>query len=141
MIRLIGAVLLAGALAVTGACAPKSTTPVGPTTDPVTETFTGTLGVGATASHPFTVKEANQVTSAILTQAGPPSTIFMGLGIGAWTSSTSTCTLLQGGAVQASSIAQLSGYTQVGTYCVQIFDVGNIPEGQTISYSVTVVHY
>jgi len=141
MTRPFGATLLAAALAVASACGPKTATPVGPTTDPVTETFTGTIVVGGSVSHPFTVKEADQLTSATLTQAGPPATIFMGLGIGFWTASTSTCTLLSGGAVQASTIAQLNGYTQAGAYCAQVFDVGNIPEGQTITYTVTVLHY
>lgn len=141
MTRPIGASLLAATLALASACAPKSATPVGPTTDPVTENFTGTVAVGGATSHPFTVKEANQITSITLTQAGPPVTIFMGLGIGYWTASTSTCTLLSGGAVQASAIPQLNGYTQVGAYCVQVFDVGNIPEGQTVTYAVSVLHY
>ncbi len=61
--------------------------------------------------------------------------------IGSWTVSTSTCTPLNGGAVQASATPQLSGYTQIGTYCVQVSDVGNIPEGQTVTYSVSVAHY
>jgi hypothetical protein len=142
MTRSIAALSFCGVLALAG-CG-GSASPVAPTSPSgplITDVFTGTIEVGGTATHVVTIKEANWLTSVTLTQAGPPSTIFMGLGIGAWTASTSTCTLLTGGSVQAGTTAQLSGYTQIGTYCVQVLDVGNIPVGQSITYSVTVTHY
>ena len=77
--------------------------------------------------------------NVILTAAGPPATIFMGLGIG--TPSGTTCTLLSGGslATPAGSLAQLSGTAQAGTYCIAVYDVGN--QTGDITYSVTVTHY
>jgi hypothetical protein len=77
--------------------------------------------------------------NAILTAAGPPSTIYMGLGIGTY--SSGTCTLLSGGSVitQAGSVAQLSGTINAGSYCVQVYDAGN--QSVAVSYTVTVNHY
>jgi len=76
-----------------------------------------------------------------LTAAGPPSTIYMGLGIGTWTASSNTCTLLTNGYVltPAGTTAQLTGTVDAGAYCVQVFDAGN--ETAQISYAVTVTHY
>ena len=110
-----------------------------PTTSPTTETFTGTVPVGGTDAHNFTVALSNGQVNIILTAAGPPSTIFMGLGIG--TPTDSTCTALSGGSVvtQAGASAQLSGTAAAGSYCVVVSDVGN--QVADVTYSVTVTHY
>ena len=116
--------------------APSSSPPLAPTN----ETFTGTVSVGGSDSHQFVVKLSNGLVSATLTAAGPPSTIAMGLAIGAV--SAGTCTLLPNGSIitSASATPQLSGTNfQNGTYCVAVFDVGN--QTADINYSVTVAHY
>ena len=74
-----------------------------------------------------------------LTAAGPPSTIFMCLGLG--TLSGSSCVFLAGDTtrVQASTSPQLSGPSiPAGTYCVAVYDIGN--QAAPVTYSVTVVH-
>jgi hypothetical protein len=74
-----------------------------------------------------------------LTAAGPPSTIFMGLGIG--TLSGSTCVFLSGATanVQAGTTPQLSGASiAAGAYCVEVYDIGN--EASPVTYALTVVH-
>jgi hypothetical protein len=109
--------------------------PSGPQT---TETFTGTVavGVGMNDFHNFTVAQAGEV-DVTLTAAGPPSTIFMGLGIG---TGGTACALLTNGTTTtpAGTTAQLTGTVNAGTYCVEVYDVGNatVP----ITYSVTVAH-
>lgn len=117
----------------------NSTTATGPSATPTTEVFTGTVPIGGSDSHSFNVTLSNGQVNVILTAAGPPTTIFMGLGIG--TPSGTTCTLLSGGslATPAGTIAQLSGTAQAGTYCVAVYDVGN--QTADITYSVTVTHY
>ena len=90
-------------------------------------------------SHAFTVALSNGQINVILTAAGPPATIFMGLGVG--TQSGATCTPIANAslATQAGSIAQISGTAQAGGYCVTVFDVGN--QSADVTYSVTVTHY
>ena len=131
--------------ALTSACAgdssttSSSTSTTSPTTSVTTENFSGTVAVGGSGTHPFTVALSGGQVNAILTAAGPPSTIYMGLGIGTY--SSGTCTLLSGGSVvtQAASTAQLAGTVNAGSYCVQVYDAGN--QAAVVSYSVTVNHY
>src|SRR4029077_14194784 len=91
----------------------------------VTESFTGTVAVGATDFHTFSVSSSGGAINVTLTAAGPPPTIYMGIGVG--TPSASTCALLNSGsAVAPAGISpQLSGTLSSGTYCVSVFDVGN----------------
>jgi len=114
---------------------PSVTTPAATTT---TETFTGTVQPNFGVDfHSFTVAQTGTV-SVTLTAAGPPATIFMGLGIG--TPSSSTCAVISGDSTiaPASATAQLSGTVSAGSYCVQVYDVGN--ETAPVLYSVTVAH-
>lgn len=132
-----GAALLAIAMA---ACSgDSSSTPTSPTTAVTTENFTGTVPVGGMDWHPFTVALSNGQVNITLTAAGPPATLYEGLGIG--TVSGSTCTLIAGGYVvtPAGSTAQLSGVTNAGSYCVEVYDAGN--ETTDLTYAVTVNHY
>jgi hypothetical protein len=119
-----------------GPAAPSTT---GPSPDPTTETFTGTVAVGGSDMHPFNIALSNGQVNIILTQAGPPSTIYMGLGVGA--PSGSGCTIFSGGSTvtQAGPTAQLAGSAGAGAYCVQVFDVGN--QTADVTYTVTVSHY
>jgi hypothetical protein len=122
------------------ACGDSNSTPdfVQPTPTLVTESFNGTVAVGGTDFHTFTVT-ATGTLNVTLTAAGPPSTIFMGLGVG--TPSASTCALLTGGSTvtPAGMTAQLSGTIAAGSYCVSVFDAGN--QTASITYAVTVTHY
>jgi hypothetical protein len=116
-----------------------STTPTSPSATLVTENFTGTVDPGGQAVNPFTVTTSGGQVNVILTAAGPPNTIYMGLGVGTW--ANNACTLLTNGSTvtPAGSTAQLSGTVNAGSYCVMVFDVGN--ETAQISYAVTVTHY
>ena len=112
---------------------------IAPTPTVVTEMFTGTVIVGGSDAHPFTVTVSGGQINVILTAAGPPPTIYMGLGVG--TPSGSSCTLLSGAstATPAGTIAQLTGTITAGSYCVQVFDIGN--QTVDVTYSLTVIHY
>jgi hypothetical protein len=89
--------------------------------------------------HPFTVTLSGGQVNVILTAAGPPATIYMGLGVGTYNGTG--CTLLTGGSVvaQAGATAQLAGILNAGSYCVMVYDAGN--QTASITYSVTVNHY
>ena len=135
--------LIAAALAI-AACQSSSdnTTSLTPTVvEPpsITETFMGTVPVKGFSSSPFTVSQVGTV-SITLTAAGPPPTIFMGIGVGT-PDSNGVCQVLSTNAVpaQASTAPQLSGtVSQTGAYCVSVFDIGN--QSDTVTYSVTVTH-
>jgi len=133
--------LSAAAMLSLAACSSSgsNTTVTSPSTDPTTDVFTGTVPVGGSDSHTFTISLSNGQVNVILTQAGPPATIYEGLGIG--TPSGSTCSILTGGAVAtpAGATAQLSGTAAAGSYCIVVYDIGN--QTSDITYSVTVTHY
>ena len=136
----VGMALAAAGCSSGGTSLPASATPApAPTPVATTETFTGTVNVGGNDVHPFTVTSSNQNLAVTLTVAGPPSTIFMGLGVGVY--SGSTCTLISTGTLTtpAGPTAQLSGTITAGAYCVMVFDVGN--QSAPVTYTAVVVHY
>jgi len=93
---------------------------------------------GGSDSHNFNVAQSGGQVNVTLTAAGPPATIFMGVGVG--TPSGATCSLIaQSPPSQAGTATVLSGTAQAGAYCVTVFDIGN--QTAPITYSVTVSHF
>jgi hypothetical protein len=140
------AIAVAAACALASGCATddsssssSSSTSTSPTAAVITENVSGTVQIGGSDTHPFTVALSGGQLNVILTAAGPPSTIYMGLGIGTYASST--CTLLSNGYVvtQAGATAQLSGTVNAGSYCLQVYDAGN--QTAAVTYAVTLNHY
>lgn len=103
----------------------------------IANSFNGTVDVGGSDVHNFTVTASSQV-DVTLTAAAPPDGIIMGVGVGA--PSGSPCTPFAGASVSTSagSSAQLAGQLSPGSYCVVVFDVGN--QTAPVSYTVVVVH-
>jgi hypothetical protein len=134
--RLKGAAAVALVAAVCVVGCSENTVLSAPSNSNVGETFSGTVPVGGSDSHPF--KTASGQVNVLLAAAGPPDTITMGIGVGLWDGST--CTLLPGATTTASAgpTAQFSGAVSQGTFCVQVYDVGR--ETATIQYRVSVVH-
>jgi hypothetical protein len=117
-----------------------TTSTTAPTTNPTTETFTGTVPVGGSDVKTFNILLANGQLNIILTAAGPPATIQMGLSVGSYAGTT--CTIFQGGSTitAAGATAQLAGTAiSAGQYCVQVSDVGN--QASPVTYAVTVIHF
>ena len=109
-----------------------------------TVTFTGTVNLGSSDFHTFTVPLSGGELDITLRAAGPPSTVFMGIYVGIPSTDGSTCTLINPSAftvVQAGTTPQLSGTINAGTYCVAVYDA-QLPGNQTaaVSYTVTVAH-
>jgi len=112
---------------------PVAPTPVSPT---IPEAFTGTLTVFGTNVHPFTVKEVGGL-QVIISSVDPSAAI--GIGIGTPSVTTGTCTVLSTLTTVAGPGAQLSGTATVsGSFCVQVYDVGNLVE--SVAYTITVIH-
>jgi hypothetical protein len=117
----------------------SSSLPATPSSPLVTENFSGTVQVGSSDAHPFTVTSSGFQITLDLTSVGPPATISMGFGIGAWDGTT--CTPLSGGynTVQASATPQIGGNINAGTYCAIVFDVGN--QSAPVTYTAVILHY
>lgn len=105
----------------------------------VTDNFTGTVAVGGSDVHTFTVATASQPVTVTMTAAGPPATISMGIGIGQM--SGDTCSIFSGASavLPASTTPQLAGTISAGSFCVAVFDAGN--QLAPVDYALTVVHY
>jgi hypothetical protein len=137
------ALVLVLALALTAtACSSGSSTaiPTAPSAPAsIIETFNGTVTVGSSDFHNFAVT-ANGSVNVTLTAASPPATIWMGLGVG--TPGSGACSLPPGGGNSVPTPAgvnpQLSGTLTAGTYCVLVYDIGNVTS--PVTYSVTVAH-
>src|SRR5262245_16080540 len=104
----------------------------------VTNSFSGSLAVGESKSHPFSVPKTGEFTVK-LTAWSPNSQLLVGL---AWTAGNNdgTCTtsvFQQNNFVRLDQQA-LGGSIVSGKYCVFIFDVGTLTAPQT--YTVAVSH-
>jgi hypothetical protein len=133
--------LTASACGGSSSSSPSVTTPTTPVTSSV-ESFSGEIGQNGTAVHSFAVKNANYTLMAGFTSIGPASVNALGLGIGAWDATTSTCGLnmAQNDAAKSGNTA-ISGTAGAGNYCVRVYDAGNLPAGVTATYTVQVEHY
>jgi len=120
---------LAAALLAT-ACG-STTTSSAPTT---TQTFSGTLTSGGASLQLVTVAKDGEI-DLTLTSLVPQTTITVGLGLGV--PQNGTCGLLDD--IENAKIASvLSDEVTAGTYCILIYDVGNIQGSDT--YTLTVAH-
>jgi hypothetical protein len=120
--------VLLGALLV-GGCAGTDNGVTGPST---TDTFTGTLLASGNISYAVTVK-ANGELDLTLTTLAPQTTITVGLGIGV--PSGSSCSLITA-AENAKVGSTLPASVTPGTYCVLVYDVGNIQGSDSFTLSV-----
>jgi hypothetical protein len=114
-----------------------------PTPDPVelvTETFQGAVAQTGASTHFFVVANLGTISFG-LSDLQPLSTITLGLGVGTPSvAAPDTCELFASDSAVRSGQTLQASASVVGNYCVTVFDVGNIFPGQTISYTLKVVH-
>lgn len=125
-------------------CGSDSSTATSPTTTAtlVTDNFSGSVEQNGSKVHTFAVTTSGTSLLAGFTSLSPASVAALGLGIGSWDSSTSTCSLnLSQNDTARSGSTGLSGSANSGSYCLRIYDGGNIPAGVSASYAVQVQHY
>jgi len=138
--RRLVALLITAALPLSDACGSSSgTSTVAPSPVTTTESFTSTLDQLGSVTNGFTVAAAGTV-QVKLTDVEPLTTMALGVAV----------TTVSGGTVCGSDIAQntnaksgttaLSGNAAVGSYCVRVFDAGNIPADTQVTYTVEVTH-
>jgi hypothetical protein len=133
MKRILWVVL--GAALVTAGCgdpvAPATPVPAFPT---VIDTFSDTLLIAGSNTHQFTVTTigAVQITLASVVPAAS-----VGLGVG--TPSNGSCLVIDHVTAVAGQSVLLSGTATVpGSYCVTIYDLGNLVE--PAAYTINVLH-
>jgi len=114
-----------------------SSTPASPTGPSTKETFSGTIGVGGSASHDVTVGTSSNLT-VTLTSLVPQTTITVGLGVGQPDAATGTC-VLASYTNSANAGRAITVAVNKGTLCTKIYDVGNILT--TVDYTLSVEHY
>jgi len=129
--RLTGQTRTALAAALLATACGSTTTSSAPTT---TQTFSGTLTSGGASLQLVTVAKDGEI-DLTLTSLVPQTTITVGLGLGV--PQNGTCGLLDD--IENAKIASvLSDEVTAGTYCILIYDVGNIQGSDT--YTLTVAH-
>ena len=138
MRRRLVALLVSAVLPLCGACGSNSgTSTVAPTPVTTAEDFTATIDQSGSMTHAFTVAAAGTV-QVKLTDVEPLTTMALGVAV------------TTGGSACGSDIAQtnnarsgttaLSGNAAIGSYCVRVFDAGNIPAETSVTYTVEVTH-
>ena len=128
------ATLASISMLIAAACA-QTTTPT--TSSPglqVTDSFTGTLVQGGSATNDFTVTTDGAI-SITLVSLSPQGTITMGVGIG--TPSAATCVVTQS-QENVKVGTPITGTLTAGSYCVELYDLGNMAGSDT--YAINVVH-
>jgi hypothetical protein len=100
-----------------------------------TDTFAGTLAVQGSSLFTFTVAQAGTVSLTLSTLS---ATVAVGLGVGT-PNGTTACTLTSSNSTTlAGSTPQIIVTENPGTYCVNVYDVGNLTG--TATFSIIVVH-
>ena len=132
--RLMVIVLLACLAAACGD--DTTTTPITPTV-PKTESFSGVVTQNGAQTHNFDTGAAGAVT-AVLKSIGSDNTLIVSFALGTWTGSACSIVLANdaatGGAILTGTM------TGIGTLCTRVGDVGNVPSGPGVAYTIEVVH-
>ena len=131
-----GVAMVMAAAFVASACANTEFSPTTPSVDMMTDEFTDTLSQGGQNDHQFTVRQAGSVT-VILASISPLASLTIGLAVG--TFDGTTCTTVAGTENPSAKVGTtIDGQAGAGTFCVRVYDVGNIIDPAT--YNVRVNH-
>ena len=129
MLRFCVLALLAG---VATACGGDSASTTAPSTA-ATDTFASRLAVGGAATHAFTISTSSTLTVTLDTIS---PVVVVGVGFGAADASSGSCTLTASVETAGGAADQLTNAVQAGSYCVKIYDIGNLTQTATFSISI-----
>jgi hypothetical protein len=101
----------------------------------ITETFGSNLAVQGTSSRSFSVAKAGTVSITLTTLTTAAQ---VGLGLGIPRSDATGCLLYTSLNTAAGTAAQITSTAETGTYCVEVYDVGNLTGA--VSFSGTIAH-
>ena len=133
-------VLLAAATALiplVAACGSSNDSPTSPTPTQVTETFTGTVNQNSASTITFNATAAGPVSATIMSLE-PVATVQVGFALGTWDGSACQVVIVNPRATTGSQVAA-NASTQ-GTYCVHLYDIGQITADAPLAYSLNVTH-
>jgi ABC-type phosphate transport system substrate-binding protein len=135
-------IVVAFALAM-AACGGDTTTTTPTTTTPTPELFEGQLtSRGASQFFSFTVTTAGNVNltlASVTTAATPGTSLNLPLGVGLGTPVGTDCNLTQQTTTGPGLVPQVTGSNvATGTYCVKVFDVGNLTV--PVNFAVRIEH-
>lgn len=101
----------------------------------VTESFSGTAGVGLTVTHTFVGAKAGAVTLT-LTEVGPDAAALVGLGLGVWDGTNCTVQI----STTAGKLNEVYQATTAGSgnFCVAVGDPGTFTAD--VTYTVKITH-
>jgi hypothetical protein len=135
-------IVIAFALAM-AACGGDTTTTTPTSTTPPPELFEGQL-TGPRTSQFFsfaviTAGNVNLTLASVTTAATPGTSLNLPLGVGLGTPVGTGCNLTQQTTTAPGLVPQLTGSNfAAGTYCVQVFDVGNVTV--PVNFAVRIDH-
>jgi hypothetical protein len=131
--RLIAAAIALMPLA--GGCGSSSpTTPSGQNT---TDTFTGTVGQNSSDTKVFNTTTSGTIT-ATLASVAPLATLQVGFALGTWDGTACQIVLVNPAGTTGSQL--IANASTKGSYCVHLYDVGNITADAPVTYTLTVSH-
>jgi hypothetical protein len=140
--RIAAYAAVAAILTVSIACGSTMTPATAPSAVTYTDVFSGTLPQGGTSygtdnGNHFTVHQAGNLTATI-TKLSPLSTITVGLGIGVYDATSSTCALQLFADTAKLNLVLSANTSSGGELCVGLYDVGNVVD--PVDYEVSVTH-
>jgi hypothetical protein len=110
-----------------------TTTPA--TSTPVTDTFTGLLGLNGATTYSFTVTGLGQITAQLLSLQ-PDPTKSVGISLGTWNGSICQVVLANDATRQGDVVVGTT--STVGSFCVRIYDANStFTSPQTYTIEVT----
>jgi hypothetical protein len=119
MHRYAAAAVLTALIGSIGCGSDTATSPTTTTTSPVTETWTGIIGPGGTASRSFTTSQSGTVTVTLTLSDAP-----LGIGIGVPRTANGGCRLTVSRVAEGGGT--IAAPADAGDYCVQLFDDGAV---------------
>jgi hypothetical protein len=137
--RMACGLLLCATAALAASCGDDTTGPA-PTPVPVTETFTGTVSPASGSTHSFVTLLGGTI-KATLTTVGPDPAKNVGFSLGTFNSTLNTCSAVFDNPAALQSFEFNATASSIGSYCVRIYDNGNITtDAVPYTYTITVVH-
>ena len=126
---------LACLIGLAAGCGSNTSTATSPSTSafPTSEAWSAVLAPGGASSRSFSTNAAGTIT-VTLTSAGDT----VGLGVGLPRTTGGGCRLGVTVTAAPGSTAQLTTQADVGSYCVQVFDLGTL--SNPIPFALTIKH-
>ena len=138
MRRPIAGILLT-VLALTAAACNSSTTPTIPTPTIKTDTFTGALTAASGVTNTFTTATAGSI-AATLTAVGPDSTKVIGFAMGSYNTTLNVCQIVLANDIALQGAILTGTASTSGTYCVRVYDTGQVTADTPFTFTITVSH-